>query len=171
MDVLSDAQWRTNTPGLPVLSAQGPTLGSKRRLSVKESGRGGCSTPLLHSLPPPPPGFVVPHHWRRDPRAFNPARYVFMDIICIITRFCAVGSNANRSRQSLRSRKNNGTANLCKDGCSRSAPARLLSSLDPAGAGERYWRTRLRRRVIWPPAAKGKPLSGEIWTVAPPPPV
>lgn len=72
MVVLSDAQWRTNTPGLLVLSAQGRTLGNKRRLPVKESGRGGCNTHLLHSLPPPRPGFVVSDHWRRDPRAFTP---------------------------------------------------------------------------------------------------
>lgn len=53
MDVLSDAQWRTNTPGLLVLSPQGRRLGNKRRLPVKESGRGGCNTHLLHSTAAP----------------------------------------------------------------------------------------------------------------------
>lgn len=103
MDVLSDAQWRTNTPGLPVLSAQGRTLGNKRRLHVEESAGGGCNTHLLHSLPPPRPGFGVSHNWRRDPRAFNPARYIFMHLMCNLPRFCALGNHANRSRQSLRS--------------------------------------------------------------------
>lgn len=88
MDVLSDAQWRTNTPGLPVLSGQGRTLGNKRRLYVKESGRGACNTHLLHSLPPPRPGFVVSHHRRRDARVqprkacFQVHNIYFSTIVC-----------------------------------------------------------------------------------------
>lgn len=75
----------------------------------------------------------------------------------------AVGSNANWSRVYAAATTTE-TANLCKDGCS-TAP--LLSSFvsAPAGPGDRSWRTKL----IWPPATKGKPLSGKIWTVAPPP--
>lgn len=95
MDVLSDAQWRTNTPGLPVWSAQGRALG---RLSLQESVRGGCNTALLHSLASSPPGFVVPHHWRRDPRAFSPARSVFRGHNCAFFHgFCALGNDADSS--------------------------------------------------------------------------
>lgn len=74
------------------------------------------------------------------------------------------GREQRKQIQSLRSCYNNGTANLCKDGCS-TAPLVSSFASAPAGPGERSWRIKL----IWPPATKGKPLSGKIWTVAPPP--
>lgn len=94
---------------------------------------------------------------RRDPRASRvpPPRQV-----CFHTRnmySSTITSHANRSRHSLRSCYNHGTANLCGDGCS-TAPLLSFASA-PASPGVRYRRTKL----IWPPAAEGK-----IWTVAPP---
>lgn len=71
-----------------------------------------------------------------------------------------IGSNANRSRRrSLLSWYNNGAANLGKDRCSSTPvpplPSFGLAEEEAPGPGERYWPTKLRCRVIWPPAASG----------------
>lgn len=96
MDVLSDAQWRTNTPGLPVLSAQGRTLGNTRRLHVKESGRGGCNTHLLRSLPPPRPSFLASDRRRDLARVRPPPGFVFVRVTCILPRSRATRTDPDR---------------------------------------------------------------------------
>lgn len=98
MDVLSDAQWRTNTPGLPVLSAQGRTLGNTRAgYTLKKVGEEDatriCSAPCRPHDPA--------SDRRRDlarvrPPPLPPARF---DLVRVNMHSSTITSHANTSRQ------------------------------------------------------------------------